>query len=71
MRLSVLQRRLLSCEYDLLSVADCGEKSSDGVAGNFAGEEEPVDSPVERELRCRAGKDKQYEVGAAPDCTYD
>ncbi len=64
-------RRLLRCEYDLLCVADCGEESPDGVAGDFTGEEELVDGPVERELRCRACKDKQYKVGAAPDCTYD
>src|SRR5688572_8115798 len=60
-------RRLLRYEDNLLCVADCGEKSSDGVTGKFTGEEEPIAGPVERELRCRACKDKQYEVGVAPD----
>jgi hypothetical protein len=58
-------------ENDLLRVGSSREEAADRVVGQLAGEEEPVDSAVECELRCSSREDQEDHVAVAPDLADD
>jgi hypothetical protein len=64
-------RRFLIYKHNLLSVTNGGEEATDWVTWNLAGKEEPIDGPVEGELRGRACEDEQNQIRVAPDPAHD
>jgi hypothetical protein len=58
-------------EDDLLSVARGDEEPADWIGGQLPGEEQPVDSAVERELGGRTSEDEEHDIPVAPDPPYD
>src|ERR1044071_4343581 len=66
----------LSCSFfiykdDLLGVANGGKESSDRVAWDRAGKEEPIDGTIKRKLSGGSRTDEHNEIRIAPNLAYD
>jgi hypothetical protein len=58
-------------EDDPLRIRRRREEPPDWIAWQLAGEEQPVDRAVERELGGRAREDQEHHVSVAPDPPHD
>jgi hypothetical protein len=61
----------VSREDDVLGIGGGREKAADRVVGHLAGEEQPIDGAIERELGGGAREDQQHHVRITPDAPYD